>query len=217
MPTLTLGDMVDRIADELARDDLKSQTEAAIRSAVNHYAGERWWFTESLSYTICISSTTDEYALPANFERIDEANLILSGPLILPIDQQPFCVISEWQTGTVTGQPTDFCIYESSIIYFPAPNANYTTLLSYVTTVSTLTTTTCTNAFMTYGEELIRSRARAEIQMNFLRDEGITAEYLALLQAGSPFYSHRERIAYGSIRYRTTRRIATGRILGSGW
>lgn len=213
----TLGVMVDRIADELARDDLKSQTEAAVRSATLHYGSERWWFTESLSCTICISSVTDTYALPANFERLDELNLILSGPIILPIDQQPFDVISSWQTGTATGQPTDFCIYEESIIYFPAPDANYTTLLSYVTSVSTLTTTTCTNAFMTYGEELIRSRARAEIQLNFLRDEGVTAEHLTLLQTGLPFYSHRERIAYEAMRRRAIRRITTGRLLGSGW
>lgn len=213
----TLGTMVDRIADELARDDLKTQTEAAIRSAVNHYAGERWWFNESNSHTICISSTTDTYALPENFERLDEYNLVLSGPIILQIDQQTFQTISDWQTGTTVGQPTDFCIYENSLVVFPAPDANYTTILSYLTTVSTLTTTTCTNAFMTYGEEMIRSRARADIMINFLRDEGATAEYLTMMQSGLPFYSHRERSAYGVMRFRANRRLTTGRLSGSNW
>lgn len=214
----TLGDMAGRISDELARSDLESpQTYDAIRSAINHYAGERWWFNESLSFTICVSTATDSYSLPANFERADELNLILSGPLILPIEQQAFDTISQWQTGLVTGQPTDFAIYQETIIYFPAPDANYTTLLSYVTSVSTLTGTTSTNAFMTYGEELIRSRARADIQINFLRDEGATTEYMIMLQSGLPFYSHRERVAYSSLRAKATRRLTTGRIQGSGW
>lgn len=214
----TLGTMVDRIADELARDDLKSQTEAAIRSAINHYSGERWWFNESLSATICVSSGTDTYALPANFERLDSYTLIQpSTTLFLPIVQQTYEDISAWQTGLVTGQPTDFCIYEESIMLFPAPDTDYVTMLSYVTSVSTLTTTTCTNAFMTYGEELIRSRARADILINFLRDDGVTAEYLTMLQAGFPFYSARERGAYGSLRHRTTRRLTTGRLRGSDW
>lgn len=213
----TLGTMVDRIADEIARADLKTQTEDAIRSAINNYAGERWWFNESVSYTICLSSSADTYPLPDNFERVDEYNLILTGPTILQIDQQTFQTISDWQTGAAYGQPTDFCIYESSIILFPIPETSYFTMLSYVTTVSTLTFTTCTNAFMTYGEELIRSRARADILINFLRDEGTTAEYLSIMQSGLPFYSHRERIAYSTMRMRANRRLTTGRLRGSDW
>lgn len=213
----TLGEMVDRIADEIARSDLRPQTEAAIRSAVNHYAGERWWFNESVSFTICVSSGSDTYALPDNFERLDEYNLLLSGPLVLQIDQQTFQTISDWQTGTTVGQPTDFCIYENSLIVFPAPDTDYTTILSYVASVSTLTFTSCTNAFMTYGEEMIRSRARADIMINFLRDEGATAEYLAMLQTGLPFYSHRERSAYGVMRFRANHRLTTGRLRGSNW
>lgn len=213
----TLGTMINRIADELARDDLKAQTAGAVRSAVQNYTGERWWFNESVSFTICISSATDTYALPANFERADELSLILTGPVILEIERQTFADISGWQTGTSTGQPTDYCIYENSLIVFPAPDQNYTTVMSYVAGVATLTATACTNAFMTYGEELIRARARADIMINFLRDEAATAEYLTMLQSGLPFYSHRERAAYSTLRFRSNRRLTTGRIRGSNW
>ncbi len=210
--------MADRIANELARDDLKNpETYDAIRSAVNHYAGEVWWFNEPGSLTITLTSSLDTYSLPADFEKPIRWTLYLSGPILLDIIQQNYDDISDWQSGTSFGQPTDYTILGPSLILFPTPNASLSTVFTYVQTVSTLTTTTCTNAFMTYGEELIRSRARADIQINFLRDEGVTAEYLAMLQTSLPFYSHRERIAYGSLRGRATRRLATSRLRGSGW
>lgn len=209
--------MVDRIADELARADLKSQTEDAIRSAVNHYAGEVWWFNQDGSLSITLTSSVDTYTLTANFEKAIQFTLKLSGPIDLDITLQNYDDITSWQSGTAYGQPTDYAIYNNTVVLFPCPNASLDTILTYITTVSTLTTTTCTNSFMTYGEELIRSRARADIMINFLRDEAATAEYLVMLQSGFPFYTHRERVAYGSLRARATRRLATGRLRGSDW
>lgn len=207
----TLGTMVDRIADELSRDDLKTQTEFAIRSAVNTYGGERWWFDEVAAVTLTLTPNVEFYSLPDDFERLDVFSVIIGGNL-LDVDQQHFDTISTWQTSRVFGQPTDFAIYGSQLDIYPIPNDTFLTVLSYVQTASTLTTTTCTNAFMTYGEELIRSRARADIQVNFLRDEGVTSEYLILAQAGFNFYSQREKLAYQSLRSRSNRRTAVGRI-----
>lgn len=207
----TLGIMVDRIADELSRDDLKTQTEAAVRSAVNNYAGERWWFNEVAALTITLTPTIEFYPLPDDFEAVDAFSVLIGGNL-LDIDERSFNTINTWQTNNVVGQPTDFAIYGNQLDIFPIPNDTFLTVLSYVQSVSTLTTTTCTNTFMTYGEELIRSRARADIQLNFLRDEGVTSEYLLMLQTGSPFYSLRERAAYQNLKSRNTRRLATNRI-----
>lgn len=207
----TLGIMVDRIADELSRDELKTQTEDAIRSAVNNYAGDRWWFNEVAALTITLTPAVEFYPLPDDFEEVDAFSVLIGGNL-LDIDERSFNTINTWQTNNVVGQPTDFAIYGNQLDIFPIPNDTFLTVLSYVQSVSTLTTTTCTNAFMTYGEELIRSRARADIQINFLRDEGVTSEYLLMLQAGFTFYSLRERVAYQNLKSRSTRRIATNRI-----
>lgn len=213
---MTLGNMADRIADEIARDDLKAQTEDAIRSAVSHYTGERWWFNEVVAMTLTLTSSLEFYALPADFERLDVLNVLQNGQL-LDCDLRPYDTIATWQTGQVFGVPTDFAIYGGQFDFYPIPDQSLDVIFSYVQTVSTLTVTTCTNAFMTYGEELIRSRARADIQLNFLRDEGVTAEYMMIAQTGQPFYSHRERAAYNSLRARANRRMATGSTRGSGW
>lgn len=210
----TLGTMVDRIADELARDDLKTQTEDAIRSAVNHYASERWWFNEAATLTLTLTSSVETYAIPADFESVDDMSILINGNW-LEVIQRHYTTITDWQTGITFGQPTDFAIYAQQFYFYPIPDQSLNVALCYIQAVSTLTTTTCTNAFMTYGEELIRSRARADIQLNFLRDEGVTAEYLQVGAAG--FYSHRERLAYSSLRRRTTHRLSTGHLRGSNW
>lgn len=209
--------MIDRIADELARDDLKNQTADAIRSAINHYAGEVWWFNQNGSLSITLTSSIDTYTLTANFEKAVQFTLKLPGPINIDLTLQNYDDVTGWQSGTAYGQPTDYAIFNNTLVLFPCPNTSLDTVLTYITTVGTLTTTTCTNAFMTYGEELIRARARADIMINFLRDEAATAEYLTMLQGGFPFYTHRERVAYGSMRGRVTRRLTTGRLRGSDW
>ncbi|CAB4192534.1 hypothetical protein UFOVP1244_36 [uncultured Caudovirales phage] len=207
----TLGDMIDRIADELSRDDLRTQTADAIRSAVNHYGGEPWWFNEVAAYTITTTPLTELYPLPADFEHVENYNVIIGGNMI-GIDQQAYDTISTWQTNNIFGQPTDFAIFQEKLDLYPIPNEAFVTVLSYIATVSTLTSTACTNAMMTYGEELIRSRARSDVRINFLRDEGDTSEYLALASTGEDFYSRRERSAYRSLRARSTRRVSDGKV-----
>lgn len=207
----TLGTMATRIADELARSDLLTQTYDAIRSACDHYASERWWFNEVVALTLTTTSSVDFYALPTNFEHIDCYSIYI-GNSLLDIDQQHFDTINYWQTGNTIGQPTDFALYGGGVVLYPMPDQQYMTILSYVKTPTALVNAIDSNEFMTFGEELIRSRARADIQINFLRDEGMTAEYMVMAQSAQPFYSHRERSAYDSLRRRSVRHVTTGKI-----
>jgi len=207
----TLGDMIDRIADELSRDDLRTQTADAIRSAVSHYAGEPWWFNEIAAYTITTTPSVELYPLPVDFEHLENYNVIVGGNFV-GLDHQAYDTISTWQTGNIFGQPTDFAVFQEQLNLYPIPNESFVTILSYIATVSTLTSTQCTNSMMTYGEELIRSRARSDVRINFLRDEGDTSEYMTMLSTGEDFYSRRERSAYKSLRSRSTRRVSDGKI-----
>src|SRR5512143_2328846 len=154
----TLGTMATRIADELARADLLNQTYDAIRSACNHYAGERWWFNEVVASTLTTTASVDFYALPTDFEHVDNYSVYI-GSSLLDIDQQHFDTINRWQTGGTVGQPTDFALYGNGVILYPMPDQQYLTVLSYVTTPAALTNAGDSNEFMLTGEELIRSRA----------------------------------------------------------
>ena len=207
---------MDRIADELARSDLTSQIGDAIRSAVNYYAGEHWWFHEFADSTVTTSTSLEAYPLPADFEHLVTFQVII-GAQRIPCDPQTYDTIRRWQTNLVFGQPTDYAIYNQQLVLYPIPNSAYLTVMSYIQTVSTLTTTTCTNAFMTYGEELIRNRARADVQVNFLRDALMTQEMSQMSAQGLPFISHRERMAYGSLKARHHRKTATGYARTIAW
>lgn len=212
----TLGTMVDRIADELARGDLNNQIADSIRSAVRHYESERWATNEVAAGTVTASSSVEAVTLPSLLTRLDSVSLLLNSQL-LDVDEQHFDTIARWQTGLVFGQPTDFALYGGQMLLYPIPDQNYTLVLSYTVGNSTLTSTACTCGLLQVGEEMIRSRARADIQINFLRDDGMTAEYTLLAQIGLPFYSHRERAAYLRLRQQTNRVMATGRLRPSAW
>jgi hypothetical protein len=212
----TLGIMMDRIADELARADLTSQISDAIRSAINYYAGEHWFFNEVADFSFTTSSSLEIYPVPDDFERLVIMQTIIGGQRV-PCDYQTYDTIRRWQTNLVFGQPTDFSIYNRDLVVYPIPNGPFVEVLSYIQTVSTLTSTACTNAFMTYGEELIRNRARADIQVNFLRDGAMTAEMQQMAASGLPFISHRERMAYQSLRARHVSRTVVGRARVIAW
>ena len=53
----TLGEIHDRIADDLNRTDLTSQIILAINRAIQHYETRRFWFTENVWSFSCSSAT----------------------------------------------------------------------------------------------------------------------------------------------------------------
>lgn len=215
---MTLGNMQDRIADELARTDLASQILLEIQSAVNHYAGERWWFAEVHSQTLTLTSSVEEYALPADMAGLDDMQLYYSSDF-LELDRRDYKTIREWQSGNTYGPPTDYAIYADSVVVFPIPLESLNLMLSYHQELASLSATTDTNVWMTYGEELIRARARAAVQINYLRDEGATAEYMAMgqLDPSGGFLSRREMAAYRSLKKRSGKRISQGFLSPSDW
>lgn len=212
--TGTLGDMVSRIGDELVRTDLDSQITAAISSAVQHYRGERWWFTEVRDKTLSLTNSLEFYPLFDDFAELDQFRIII-GRNFIPMDQQHYDTIQTWQTNNIFGQPTDFAIYDGMVFLYPIPSQPYSTLMSYVKEVPLPSMAADTNEFFTYGEELIRSRARSDIMLNVLRDDGALQEYM--MMGAEPFYSRREAIAYHALRGRSERRTSGARIRGVAW
>lgn len=212
--TGTLGDMVSRIGDELVRTDLDTQITAAITSAIEHYRSERWWFTEVRDKTLSLTNSLEFYPLFDDFAELDQLRIII-GRNFIPVDQQHYDTIQTWQTNNIFGQPTDFAIYDNLLFMYPIPSQPYTLLMSYVKEVPLPTSPVDTNEFFTYGEEMIRARARADVMVNVLRDDMALQEYL--MMGAEPFYSRRESIAYQAMRGRSERRVSGARIRGVAW
>lgn len=212
--TGTLGDMVSRIGDELVRTDLDAQITNAIQSAVQHYRGERWWFTEVHDRTLSLSNSLEFYPVFDDFAELDQVRIII-GRNFIPVDQQHYDTIQTWQTNNIFGQPTDFAIYDGLAFFYPIPSKPYTTLWSYIKEISLPSLPADSSEFFTWGEELIRSRARSDIMLNVLRDDIANQEYL--MMGAEPFYSRREAIAYQALRGRSERRVSGARVRGVAW
>ncbi len=195
-------DMQTRIADEIARTDLTSQIQLAILSAVKHYAKERWYFTETNTTFVTVAGT-QTYALPTDFKAMDRVRLTYPTNTYWDLNYQPFEYIGRITSiSTLTGPPQDYAIFSQQLWIYPIPDAVYTITEYYEQELTSLATTP-DNAWMVDGEELIRSRAKADIYENVIRD---VPDDVAACRT-------REGEAYLQLRSSSTTRIVQGRVL----
>lgn len=196
----TYGTMQTRIADEIGDSGLTTQIRRAIQSAIAHYEGTRFWFKEERA-TSTTSAGTEFYALPSDFQELDSLLITVNGNRYT-LTQRDWGYLEALSVTTAnTAQPMDFAIYEEQLRLYPVPNDAYTLTMSYVRSLSTLSDDSDSNAWMTSGEELIRSRAKWDVLAHVTMDPGQAAVAKAA-----------EMAALQNLLSRTTRRIATGHL-----
>jgi len=191
-----------RILDELTRTDLTSQAGLAINSAIAHYESERFWFNEARSTTNTVSGQ-EYYALPSDYIDTDVLSVVINNySYVLP--QRTHTQLEEWyvSNSSYTGYPRDHSIYEEQIRLYPIANGAYPLTLSYIKQLTSLSADADTNAWMTVGEgeELIRSRAEADMCARILQDLDRAAIYKAL-----------ETETYSKLHGKTNKRLMRGR------
>jgi hypothetical protein len=170
----TFGAMQDRIADELARTDLTSQISKAIQSSIRHYERERFYFNETIGTFSTVASqewySSSDFSAMPNIAEIDSVRITV-GSNIYRLIARDFSYLEEINLSTShTGDPTDFCYYRQQMRFWPIPSAVRTITIAYVARPATLSASTDTNAWMTDAEEMVRSRAKADIYGHVLRD-----------------------------------------------
>ena len=72
-----LGTMENRIADELNRTDMTSYARTAIQTAIKHYEGNRFWFSENRATATTVSGQ-EFYDLPTDFREMDSLKVLIS-------------------------------------------------------------------------------------------------------------------------------------------
>ena len=199
------GTMQNRIADELARTDLTAQIQSAIRSAIAFHESERFWFNEGESTASTVAGT-QAYAVPSDFLEADALTVTVSGTRA-PVTLRPWAWMRAVSvTTTSRGRPTDWSYYADQLWLYPVPDNVYTLTLSYLKRLPALAASGDANAWMTEGEELIRSRAKADLFAHVLRDFD---EALAMKQL--------EQEALASLRAKAGAKLSTGRLMPTGF
>jgi hypothetical protein len=209
MTTRTI--MKARIADEIARDDLTSQIADAITTAISHYQYKRWWFNEDTEVTSSTVIGTEYYSAPAIFFDIDFIRAT-DGTTKWLIDPTSFEDIEGRQAGVTTNsRPFLYAEYQDQYRLYPVPDAIYTLTWSGVIDRAPASDGETGNPWMTKAEALIRSRAKAVIMLDTVRDPNWKTEQLQLALNGSDCLSLMEQSALNALNRYNVRRVTTGR------
>jgi hypothetical protein len=172
----TQADMKTRIADELARGDLTSQIASAIGDAIAFYQDKRFWFNESRDVVFNTVAgqqwygAADNQNIPAlyfiDYVTMTVGNVVSDVPRMEPEDLEILTM-----TGTQQGEPYAYTYYNQQIRLFPVPSQVWPVRVgAHVTAAAPASDGETGNPWMTFAEKLIRSRAKYELAINWLKD-----------------------------------------------
>ncbi len=177
----TLGIMKERIADELARDDLVSQIGYAINDAIGAYQSERWYFCESRNLTFDTVASQEIYTAA---DDADIGRIVKIDWLTVYINSQPYELLPmrpgemehlSWGN-TSLSHPAWYAFYEEGVRLYPVPDQAYTVRIgAQISVLPPADDDEPDNAWMTKAERLIRSRAKLELALHVLKDTDLAA------------------------------------------
>lgn len=174
------GTMRTRILDELNRTDLTSQAGLAINSAIKFYEKERFWFNEGRAVSDTVADQ-EYYSLPSDYIDTDILSITVNNySYVLPLRPNSYIEETYVNNSSYSGYPKDHSIHEEQLRLYPIPNGAYEMKLTYIRKLNALSNATDTNAWMTDAEELIRSRAEADMYRRLLKDPNRAAEMSAV-------------------------------------
>lgn len=179
----TLALLKAEIADDLDRTDLTSVIASEISKAIRHYQNTRFYFNETRDETFAtvadqeLYSSSDDTAIP-KFIELDQVS-ILDGTEFVELDQMD---PREWEaltaSGSTTGRPTDYCLFDQKIGLYPIPDGIYTVRLAGLyMKAAPATDNEASNVWMTEAFDLIRARVCYKIGLRKIRDGEIVAAF----------------------------------------
>lgn len=205
-----LGGLRTRIITETNRDDLSDELATALDSviadAIEHYAAERWWFTEArdTSTTTAASQYTDR---PSGARLIDKPFLVI-GNVRYDLNKRDREWIEGMYTSPLSGQPTDYCEMGTQVRWWPTPSSAYDIVWMDVVDATALdySDATSSNAWTTYAPQLISARARMMLFRDYFKSD---PDYARAEAAEAQWYDR--------FKGETNRRVGTGRVRAPAW
>jgi hypothetical protein len=183
----TLATMKSRIASELRRDDLTSDIADAIATAITTYQHEKFHFSQSRSAvtfnTVAgqdIYTSADNAAI-ARIIKVESAWITIGG-LAAQLWPRQAEEIEGCNLGSaaLVAQPLNYTFYQESLRLSPIPNDVYAVrFLCVIAIAAPANDSEEGNRWMTDGELLIRSRAKAELYEHIIKKPDQAAIYNA--------------------------------------
>ena len=175
-----------RIADELNRDDLTSQIQLAIKSAIANLETMPFYWNEQRSY-IDTAATQRIYELPDNFQGVNTITLTYNNYITL-LEPRAWSYIEDITSTTESqGQPRSFAIYDYQLFVYPIPDQVYRLTMSYYKRLEDVSATGSDNAWMDprHGEEVVRTLAKVDLLQNVIKGNGAYTEAEVLMRRAS--------------------------------
>lgn len=213
--TATYLDLQNAISRELLnRSDLTTEIQASIQSAIYHYQKDKFWFSEEDDTAQTVAGQPS-LGLPDDFGYVDGMTILFSaGTLPIRMRRVDWSVMQDCGANSTVspGMPTEYAIYADQFWFWPTPNSAYTLTLyhNFFNAPPTLSDDTAVWTDQQGGEELIRSRAVADIKCHILQADTAKMEMSSV--AGEGYFSMRERIAHKRLLSFTNQRISSGYI-----
>src|SRR5262245_5452710 len=179
--------MQQRIADEIVRDDLASQIQKAINSAIGTWEGIRFGFNER-RYLLQTVADQEYYATTEPTITLHDSSALDTGEHIIEIDVIT-CTVNNMQypltprtqmwfeqftapASVYTGQPDSYGWYGDELRLYPIPDGVYPIGISALGSLGPqpLSGDTDTNDWLTKAEALIRHQAKYLIYRDLVRD-----------------------------------------------
>lgn len=165
-----LGSVANRINDDLNRDDLTAQAKLEIVSAIRYYQSNLFWFTEEKATTNTVANQ-ELVALPDDY--LSHLSLrITDGNWSYPLKMRDYSWLEESYDPQSFGCPVEFALWEEQIRLFPIPDSSdYVLTMSYYRKFDELSNDSDSNQYLADEcEEMIRSRAEAQLCYRYLQD-----------------------------------------------
>lgn len=167
----TFATMRGRIADEIRRTDLNTQIDRAIKSAIQLYEDEEFYFVEDRAYTPSVANQ-EYYSLPTDFgtalymtESFNDDNRVMQR-----VTMEEMLELNA--AGEEYGDPLVYVIFDTQFRVHPIPqHANYVFTLYYHKKhdVEDMSDGTANDWFVV-AEQLVRAQAKYDLYMNVIRD-----------------------------------------------
>lgn len=210
----TFATIKTRIADEMNRSDLTSQIQLEVLTAVKHYARDRMWFAVARETAVTVANQVN-LAVPTDLIEIELLDITASGATtpLMRVDWETFRGMGGADAATSAATPDCYAYYADQLWFFPRPDAAYPLTMSLVKVLTALSADADTDSWMTHGEEMIRARAKAAVEIRYLKDPDAVAEKRMMMQMGRPYLCGEEEIAHKSLLRFSRKRMSTGRLV----
>jgi hypothetical protein len=175
---VNFGELIDKIASELERDDLDSLIGDAILDAIRTYESTKFRFNTDVQQTT-MTSGSGALSLPPGFFSLVSLKYRNSTDTVLEF--KDYLALEQLDNDpNYTNPPEYYTIFNNQFRLYPVPDDDYETFVSYHRTYDLPEVDADTHNLIDNAALLIKCKAKAFLCANVLFDDALASTYQAL-------------------------------------